>query len=461
MLLVSRMLRRFSPSLSVRMKLLLMTAVLCGALAIALGVPVPAANPEPEPVAAANPEPAAKPKTDIELMKIPLDGDQELDVITLVNSEDQRINERNKRTIGILRELFPSISQIVDQKIQMITSYLFRTIGPILLRSGLGLGGGTGGAAGDRGSSSSDDDDDDFNFDDDDDDTDSDSKKPSSSSSSSGGPKVSISLPTFPPSNDGDDDEESGTSTTTAKGPAPVAPRLGGEDSKQDEERNEVRKRATTAAPEEEEKAERIDLLAAGQLDPTTSLPPTTTVTAGVASETESNLITTNEDVNTLDTLDLAGLSDTLNAIRVARATAEEKAASSNDQNAAESSANSSSLDELTLDSEGTDEDRNKRFLSFGGSSGGGGSGNFLFDIIRLVSGSSGTEQSDEKAHSPDDHDLGKGDGYTEGIPGPVTRLFVLANRGLSNLIQDLILRIAQTSERVVNFKARLITSLI
>ncbi|XP_049538121.1 uncharacterized protein LOC125952597 isoform X1 [Anopheles darlingi] len=245
------------------MKLLLMTAVLCGALAIALGVPVPAANPEPEPVAAANPEPAAKPKTDIELMKIPLNDDQELDVITLVNSEDQRINERNKRTIGILRELFPSISQI-----------------------------------------------------------------------------------------------------------------------------------------------------------------------------------TTNEDVNTLDTLDLAGLSDTLNAIRVARATAEEKAASSNDQNAAESSANSSSLDELTLDSDGADEDRNKRFLSFGGSSGGGGggSGNFLFDIIRLVSGSSGTEQSDEKAHSPDDHDLGKGDGYTEGIPGPVTRLFVLANRGLSNLIQDLIL---------------------
>lgn len=35
---------------------------------------------------------------------------------------------------------------------------------------------------------------------------------------------------------------------------------------------------------------------------------------------------------------------------------------------------------------------------------------------------------------------MGKGDGYTEGIPGPVTRLFVLANRGLSNLVQDLIL---------------------
>jgi hypothetical protein len=127
----------------------------------------------------------------------------------------------------------------------------------------------------------------------------------------------------------------------------------------------------------------------------------------------------------------------------------------------------SSSIDELTLDGLEDDENRGKRFLNFGGSASGdhsggsaGGSGNFLFDIIRLVSGSSGTEQTDE-SHNGADTDVGKGDGYTEGIPGPVTRLFVLANRGLSNLIQDLILRIAQTSERVVNFKARLITSLI
>lgn len=253
--------------------LLLVTAVICSALVAVRANPVPEARPDPEP------------KTDIELMKIPLEGDKELDVITLVDSGDQKINERNKRTIGILRELFPTISQI-----------------------------------------------------------------------------------------------------------------------------------------------------------------------------------TTNENLNTLESLDLAGLSDAMNAIRVARATDQDtkSVGDVDDQNGAESSAKSSALDELTLDSEGNDEDRNKRFLSFGGSSGGaGGSGNFLFDIIRLVSGSSGTEQSDEKANSPDDHELGKGDGYTEGIPGPVTRLFVLANRGLSNLIQDLILRIAQTSERVVNFKARLITSLI
>ncbi|XP_052900453.1 uncharacterized protein LOC128306863 [Anopheles moucheti] len=396
------------------MKFLLATAVICSALALTLGVPVPSANPDPAP------EPAAQPKTDIELMKIPLDGDKELDVITLVNSEDQKINERNKRTIGILRELFPTLSQILDQKIQMITSYLFRTIGPILLRSGLGLsGGGAGGTDNNRGSSS--DDDDDFDFDDDDD---------SADSGKDGKPKVSISLPTFPPSDDDDDDK----GTTGAP-----SLRLGADDDK-----NEVRKRATVTATATEPANERIDLLAAGQFGETSTGAPdaaTTTSLNPTTSATETNLITTDDNANTLETLDLAGLSDTLNAIRVARATSEEKAASSNDQNTAESSANSSSLDELTLDSEGNDEDRNKRFLSFGGSSGGGGgSGNFLFDIIRLVSGSSGTEQSDEKAHSPDDHDLGKGDGYTEGIPGPVTRLFVLANRGLSNLIQDLIL---------------------
>lgn len=57
------------------------------------------------------------------------------------------------------------------------------------------------------------------------------------------------------------------------------------------------------------------------------------------------------------------------------------------------------------------------------------------------MSGSSGTEQTDERNNgATDETEVGKGDGYTEGIPGPVTRLFVLANRGLSNLIQDLIL---------------------
>lgn len=62
---------------------------------------------------------------------------------------------------------------------------------------------------------------------------------------------------------------------------------------------------------------------------------------------------------------------------------------------------------------------------------------------MQLVGGSAGTEQTDEIENSPEGETTivkSVGDGYTEGIPGPVTRLFVLANRGLANLIQDLIL---------------------
>lgn len=61
-----------------------------------------------------------------------------------------------------------------------------------------------------------------------------------------------------------------------------------------------------------------------------------------------------------------------------------------------------------------------------------------------MVAGSGATEESDEKANSPGgaiEVDIGKtADGYTEGIPGPITRLFVIANRGIANLVQDLIL---------------------
>ncbi|XP_012263242.1 uncharacterized protein LOC105690202 isoform X2 [Athalia rosae] len=114
-------------------------------------------------------------------------------------------------------------------------------------------------------------------------------------------------------------------------------------------------------------------------------------------------------------------------------------------------------LDDVEL----SDENRNKRFLNGDSlSGGGGGSGNFIFDLIRLIAGSGSSEAADVAANSP--VDSGKGnDGSQEAVPGPVTRLFVIANRGISNLIQDLILRLAATSERIVNFKARLITSII
>jgi hypothetical protein len=88
----------------------------------------------------------------------------------------------------------------MDQKIQMITSVLFRTIGPLLLRSG-GLGGG-GGVGGGNTSSS---------FDDDDDDDDDDSKK-----NTAGRSKVKVSLPTFPPDEDDEDDEDNNVSQSSA-----------------------------------------------------------------------------------------------------------------------------------------------------------------------------------------------------------------------------------------------------
>ncbi|CAH0760797.1 unnamed protein product [Diatraea saccharalis] len=138
----------------------------------------------------------------------------------------------------------------------------------------------------------------------------------------------------------------------------------------------------------------------------------------------------------------------------------DQQVAASEDQQA-----NSATIDEITLDdADNSEENRNKRFLSFGGQGGasGGGSGNFLFDIVRLVAGSSsGSSGGDAAAADGDDAGAAKGDNLTEGVPGPITRLFIIANRGIANLIQDLILRIAQTSERIVNFKARLITSII
>lgn len=157
--------------------------------------------------------------------------------------------------------------------------------------------------------------------------------------------------------------------------------------------------------------------------------------------------------------------------VRKVRAAVEE---ADNDQETAASGGNGPSPSDDLANVDADDADRDKRFLPFGGSFGAsasgstGGSGNFLFDIIRLVAGSGATEESDEKDNGPlgaggvAEIDLAKGgDGYTEGIPGPITRLFVLANRGLANLVQDLILRLAQTSERIVNFKARLVTALI
>ncbi|XP_072386199.1 uncharacterized protein [Diabrotica undecimpunctata] len=300
----------------------------------------------------------------------------------------------------------PPCSQILDNVIQNVTSTAFRVFGRAILQGG-GLGGGRGGG---------------------------------------GANSVNVVLPTFPPDEDDYDDDE-----------------------------------------DTEKPAEAIDNRS-GVTSESAPLLETTTA----KKETENAVFTSAADESNLI------------ARRSARITREAAA----DQAPAESVPQpAEDLSEIE-----DDQDRNKRFLPFGGGSSSGGSGNFLFDIIRntadraarmvgtiyrmvagtqhfgwtsdpngtpettdhlaaqsstaLVAGSGATEESDEKANSPDGVD-GEGNQksadhqYSEGIPGPITRLLVIANRGVANLIQDLILRLAQTSERLVNFKARLITSLI
>ncbi|KAL0269035.1 UNVERIFIED_CONTAM: hypothetical protein PYX00_010776 [Menopon gallinae] len=83
---------------------------------------------------------------------------------------------REKRTIGIFRRIFPEISKMIDDKIQQLTSVIFRVVGSAVLRSGLGGGGGGGGSG--------------------------------NSSDSDSGRRVSIVLPTYPPEEYDEEEEE-------------------------------------------------------------------------------------------------------------------------------------------------------------------------------------------------------------------------------------------------------------
>ncbi|KAI5644738.1 hypothetical protein NE865_03084 [Phthorimaea operculella] len=319
----------------------------------------PAANPEP----AANPQPAADPaaapagddRPEIIEIIAPAASAQETLATLNLGAPGSELSERNKRTIGILRQLFPSLTQIIEQKVQQITSMVLSTLGPVVLRAF--LGGNRNGGGGNNGGAVS-------------------------------------------------------STVTTTEATVSSTP----EDLRR-------RKRALFFLP---------------------------------------NAIA---DENQL----LSGAESQQAEVRVAfgegQGAGDQQAAASEDQQTA-AQTNSASIDEITLDDgDNSEENRNKRFLSFGGQAGasGGGSGNFLFDIVRLVAGSSSGSSSGDAAAPADGDDPSapKGDNLTEGVPGPITRLFIIANRGIANLIQDLILRIAQTSERIVNFKARLITSII
>ncbi|XP_013186081.1 uncharacterized protein LOC106131514 [Amyelois transitella] len=339
----------------------------CAALVAVNAAPAPEPNPDPQPSPVANPQPGQDDRPEIIEIIAPAASAQETLATLNLGAPGSELSERNKRTIGILRQLFPTLTQIIEQKVQQITSMVLQTFGPVVLRAFLGNRNGGGNTGGGGGTVELDDDED-------------------------------------------DDDTEPVTPTTTTTTEAAKT-----------EETTEARrrKRALFFLP---------------------------------------NAIA--EDQNSL----LSGAESQQAEVRVAfgEGGQDQQVAASEDQQTA-AQTNSASIDEITLDdADNSEENRNKRFLLGNqGASSGGGSGNFLFDIVRLVAGSSSGAGDTGAPAEGDDATAAKGDNLTEGVPGPITRLFIIANRGIANLIQDLILRIAQTSERIVNFKARLITSII
>lgn len=96
---------------------------------------------------------------------------------------------------------------MIEQKIQGIVQFLFRTVGPLILRGGLGGGNGSGTSGATTSSSF----DDEFE----------DSAEDTGTNSGSSGRKVAVSLPTFPPFEDSEEDTKANeaiqaSSSTTA-----------------------------------------------------------------------------------------------------------------------------------------------------------------------------------------------------------------------------------------------------
>ncbi|XP_032593797.1 uncharacterized protein LOC6565182 isoform X3 [Drosophila grimshawi] len=151
---------------------------------------------------------------ELDLLQIPLANGKEIDVLTLgAKDQEQLIADRNKRTIGLLRELFPDITKEIDSIVNRIIAQVIRVAGPGLLNSVLAGNRGTGGAGGGRTTTSSS-----FDADFDDDDFDDDVASASASASSpspasvtaptpasisnnndDNGSRVRIELPTFAP----------------------------------------------------------------------------------------------------------------------------------------------------------------------------------------------------------------------------------------------------------------------
>ncbi|XP_068158719.1 uncharacterized protein [Drosophila tropicalis] len=158
------------------------TLTLCSAICLISAIPLP------------QPQPAGNQELDV--LQIPLANGKEIDVLSLgAKDQEQLIADRNKRTIGLLRELFPDITKEIDSIVNRIIAQVIRVAGPGLLNSILSGNRGAAGGGGGRSTTPSSDFDADFDddsFGDDDDDN----NASSSSSSANGGVGVNSSTTT-------------------------------------------------------------------------------------------------------------------------------------------------------------------------------------------------------------------------------------------------------------------------
>ncbi|XP_034124220.1 uncharacterized protein LOC117581291 isoform X6 [Drosophila guanche] len=104
----------------------ILALALCSAVCLISAVPVP----QPQPQPAGNQE--------LDVLQIPLANGKEIDVLTLgAKDQEQLIADRNKRTIGLLRELFPDITKEINMQINRLVNNVLSRVGPIVLGTAL------------------------------------------------------------------------------------------------------------------------------------------------------------------------------------------------------------------------------------------------------------------------------------------------------------------------------------
>ncbi|XP_032581107.1 uncharacterized protein LOC6620642 isoform X6 [Drosophila sechellia] len=72
--------------------------------------------------------------SELDVLQIPLANGKEIDVLTLgAKDQESLIADRNKRTIGLLRELFPDITKEINVQINRLVNNVLQRVGPVVL----------------------------------------------------------------------------------------------------------------------------------------------------------------------------------------------------------------------------------------------------------------------------------------------------------------------------------------